>query len=80
MNTNTLLAGIVGFLLGGFVVSVAAQLEDGTAADGGSEMTISQRAADIVTTHEREITRLLQVVGQVEPVHGPFLGAHDPRF
>ena len=28
MNTNTLAAGVVGFLLGGLVVSVAAQLEE----------------------------------------------------
>ena len=28
METKTLLAGIVGFLLGGLVVSVAAELED----------------------------------------------------
>lgn len=28
MNTSTLAAGIVGFLLGGLVVSVAAELED----------------------------------------------------
>jgi hypothetical protein len=32
MDTKTLAAGIAGFLLGGFVVSVAATLED----DGGS--------------------------------------------
>jgi hypothetical protein len=28
MNTNTLAAGVVGFLLGGLTVSVAAELED----------------------------------------------------
>ena len=28
MNTNTLAAGLVGFLLGGLTVSVAAQLDD----------------------------------------------------
>ncbi len=28
MNTNTLAAAVVGFLLGGLTVSVAAQLED----------------------------------------------------
>lgn len=28
MNTNTLAAGVIGFLLGGLVVSTAAQLED----------------------------------------------------
>jgi hypothetical protein len=27
MNTNTLAAGVIGFLLGGLVVSVAAELE-----------------------------------------------------
>lgn len=30
MNTNTLAAGVVGFLLGGLVVSIAAELEDGS--------------------------------------------------
>ena len=28
MNTNTLAAGIIGFLLGGLTVSIAAELED----------------------------------------------------
>lgn len=28
MNTHTLAAGVVGFLLGGLVVSIAAELED----------------------------------------------------
>jgi hypothetical protein len=28
MNTNTLAAGLVGFLLGGLTVSIAAELED----------------------------------------------------
>ncbi|HEY1119181.1 MAG TPA: hypothetical protein VGE43_15825 [Acidimicrobiales bacterium] len=28
MNTNTLTAGVIGFLLGGLVVSTAASLED----------------------------------------------------
>ncbi|MGH3367603.1 MAG: hypothetical protein ACRDOY_10405 [Nocardioidaceae bacterium] len=28
MNTNTLAAGVIGFLLGGLVVSIAAELED----------------------------------------------------
>jgi hypothetical protein len=28
MNTNTLLAAVVGFLLGGLTVSIAAELED----------------------------------------------------
>ncbi|MDQ4085739.1 MAG: hypothetical protein M3165_07975 [Actinomycetota bacterium] len=32
MNTNTLAAGVIGFLLGGLVVSIAAQLEE----DGGA--------------------------------------------
>lgn len=35
MNTTTLAAGVVGFLLGGLVVSIAAELEDG----GGSPPT-----------------------------------------
>ena len=30
MNTNTLAAGIIGFLLGGLTVSIAAELEDGS--------------------------------------------------
>jgi hypothetical protein len=29
MNTNTLAAGVIGFLLGGLTVSIAADLEDG---------------------------------------------------
>ena len=32
MNTNTLAAALAGFLLGGLVVSVAAELEDDDAA------------------------------------------------
>jgi hypothetical protein len=28
MNTNTLAAGVIGFLLGGLTVSIAAELED----------------------------------------------------
>ena len=32
MNTNTLAAGVIGFLLGGLVVSIAAELEDDTPA------------------------------------------------
>ena len=31
MNTNTLAAAVIGFLLGGLVVSVAAELEEGGA-------------------------------------------------
>ncbi len=33
MDTKTLAAGIAGFLLGGFVVSVAATLDDGDGDD-----------------------------------------------
>ena len=29
MNTNTLAAAVIGFLLGGLTVSIAAELEDG---------------------------------------------------
>jgi hypothetical protein len=29
MNTNTLAAGVIGFMLGGLVVSITAELEDG---------------------------------------------------
>lgn len=44
MNTNTLAAGVVGFLLGGLVVSVAAELEDGTEREPTHGMTsVSQR-------------------------------------
>ncbi len=32
MNTSTLAAGVIGFLLGGLVVSVAAELEDDSPA------------------------------------------------
>jgi hypothetical protein len=31
MNTNTLAAGVIGFLLGGLTVSIAAELEDDNA-------------------------------------------------
>jgi hypothetical protein len=37
MDTKTLAAGIAGFLLGGFVVSVAATLEDGDDAGDHSQ-------------------------------------------
>jgi hypothetical protein len=40
MNTSTLAAGIVGFLLGGLVVSVAAQLEDDEPAPGHGAATV----------------------------------------
>lgn len=30
MNTSTLAAGVIGFLLGGLTVSIAAELEDGS--------------------------------------------------
>jgi hypothetical protein len=36
MDTKTLAAGIAGFLLGGFVVSVAATLDDGDDSSGHS--------------------------------------------
>ena len=32
MNTNTLAAGVIGFLLGGLTVSIAAELESDTPA------------------------------------------------
>ena len=41
MNTNTLAAGVIGFLLGGLVVSIAAELEDGAEpapSHGGSSV------------------------------------------
>ena len=44
MNTNTLAAGVIGFLLGGLTVSIAADLEnDSTPApsnDSGSHQSI----------------------------------------
>lgn len=44
MNTNTLAAAVVGFLLGGLVVSVAAELEDGTEQEPTHGMSsISER-------------------------------------
>jgi len=42
MNTNTLAAGVVGFLLGGLVVSVAAQLENGEPAPAHSDTSLHQ--------------------------------------
>ncbi|MGH3355968.1 MAG: hypothetical protein ACRDOJ_08715 [Nocardioidaceae bacterium] len=43
MNTNTLAAGVIGFLLGGLVVSIAAELEDdGTTAPPAHAMSSSQ--------------------------------------
>ncbi len=35
MNTNALAAGVIGFLLGGLTVSVAAELEDGSDGQSG---------------------------------------------
>ena len=42
MNTNTLAAGVVGFLLGGLTVSVAAQLEDGSDAPPPAHSSTSE--------------------------------------
>lgn len=39
MNTKTLAAAIIGFLLGGLTVSIAAQLDD---PNGGSQHSMSQ--------------------------------------
>lgn len=36
MNTNTLAAGVIGFLLGGLVVSIAAEIEDDSPPAHGS--------------------------------------------
>jgi hypothetical protein len=47
MDTKTLAAGIAGFLLGGFVVSVAATLEDGDGAT--SDHSIGHRTVQTVT-------------------------------
>ena len=45
MNTNTLAAAVVGFLLGGLTVSIAAELEDDNPAPshGSSNHRILQR-------------------------------------
>ena len=44
MNTNTLAAGVIGFLLGGLTVSIAAELEDDgsttTPPDSGTHSSI----------------------------------------
>ncbi|MFC7490519.1 MULTISPECIES: hypothetical protein [unclassified Knoellia] len=47
MNTNTLAAGIIGFLLGGLLVSTAAALEDDSPAptDHGSSQQLSRPAS-----------------------------------
>lgn len=48
MSTNTLLAGIIGFLLGGLVVSVAAQQEDDAVVDSEQSMSLmSQELEDL---------------------------------
>jgi hypothetical protein len=50
MDTRTLAAGIAGFLLGGFVVSVAATLEDeGGSSDHGIGHGTVQVTAQSVT-------------------------------
>jgi hypothetical protein len=48
METRPLLFGIIGFLLGGLVVSIAAQLEDGgTDSTGGEEMTMTEMSSQL---------------------------------
>lgn len=49
MNTNTLAAGVIGFLLGGLLVSTAAALEDDNPApaDHGSSQHLSRPAAPL---------------------------------
>jgi len=48
METRSLLFGIIGFLLGGLVVSIAAQLEDdGTGSTDGDEMTMTQMSSQL---------------------------------
>lgn len=46
MNTNTLLAAVIGFLLGGLTVSDAAELEDNSEAPppahGSNSLTLHQ--------------------------------------
>lgn len=46
MNTNTLAAGVVGFLLGGLVVSVAAELENGPEQEPTHGMTSLSQGVD----------------------------------
>ncbi|WP_457971712.1 hypothetical protein [Arthrobacter sp. D1-17] len=46
MNTNILASGLIGFLLGGLVVSIAAQLER-TGAEVPSHSSSSQQIIDI---------------------------------
>jgi hypothetical protein len=48
METRPLLFGIIGFLLGGLVVSIAAQIEDGgTDSTGGEEMTMTEMSSQL---------------------------------
>ena len=47
MNTQSLLFGIVGFLLGGLVVSIAATQLDESNTASGDDMTMSQMSADL---------------------------------
>lgn len=45
MNTNTLAAAVIGFLLGGLVVSIAAELEEGGGtppSHGSSQFSIER--------------------------------------
>jgi hypothetical protein len=43
MNTNTLAAGVIGFLLGGLTVSIAAELESDDGSGGGHASTSEVR-------------------------------------
>jgi hypothetical protein len=43
MNTNVLAAGIIGFLLGGLTVSVAAEIESDTPAPAHSQVSVHSR-------------------------------------
>ena len=48
METRPLLFAIIGFLLGGLVASIAAQLEgDGTEGASGEDMTMTQMASQL---------------------------------
>lgn len=44
MNTNTLAAGVIGFLLGGLTVSIAAELEDDGTSPPSHDSSIQQPA------------------------------------
>jgi hypothetical protein len=50
MNTNTLAAGVIGFLLGGLVVSLAAELEDDQPAPASHSSASHQVSSPLAST------------------------------